>query len=78
MSSKLTDAARIGYYGNPNPHIFSSPMWYAHCLGAYLHATGRYVPVDVRMGRGYSIRCRDMRFAIKETGPQTVMFERVE
>lgn len=63
----MTDAARAGYDGNPNPHLWSSAMWFAHELGAHLHATGRAVPSDVRMSRGYSVRCRDMIFAFDLT-----------
>ena len=72
----LTEYAQVGYWGNPNPHIYSSPAWYAHVFGQYLHGTGRNPPHDVRMGRGYSIRNRDMRFLIKEEG-KSVSFERV-
>ena len=57
----LTSAARAGYDGNQNPHLYSSAYWYAHALGQYLHATGRTVPRDVRMSRGY-IRANDMLF----------------
>lgn len=55
----LTQEARAGYDGNPNPHLWSSPCWYAHSLGQYLHATGRSVPEGVRMSRGSKMRCRD-------------------
>ena len=58
----LTNEARAGYDGNPNPHIYSSACWYAHALGQYLHATGRTPPRNVRMSRGYSIRANDMLF----------------
>jgi hypothetical protein len=71
-------AALAGFNGNDNPHLYSSPAWYAHALGRYLHDTGRCVPRNVRMGRGYSIRANDMRFAIKETGAGRVTFERIE
>lgn len=62
MSRDLTEFARIGYYGNPNPHLYSSPAWYAHRIGEHLHATGRSIPTDVRMGRGYKVRVGDMIF----------------
>lgn len=55
----LTQEARTGYMGNENPHLYSSPCWYAHSLGQYLHATGRAVPDAVRMSRGSKMRCRD-------------------
>jgi len=62
MANDLTTYARAGYDGNDNPHLCTSPAWYAHAFGRYMHDTGRPVPTDVRMGRGDSIRCRDMRF----------------
>ena len=75
MSDSLTDYARAGYYGNANTHLYSSPAWYAHAFGQYLHATGRAIPADVRMGRGYSIRAGDTRYAIK--GDKTPVFDRI-
>ncbi len=74
---KLTEYAREGFDGNENPHLATSPAWYAHALGRYLHDTGRSVPTDVRMGRGDSIRCKDMRFKFIHT-PGKIAFERVE
>lgn len=67
-SQSLTAEARIGHLGNENPHLWSSPSWYAHALGSYLHGSGRSMPTDVRMGRGDSIRSGDMRFSFKHTG----------
>jgi hypothetical protein len=58
----LTAYAREGYGGNANPHLYSSPCWYAHSLGQYLHATGRTTPQLVRMSRGSSVRVNDMLF----------------
>ena len=75
--SDLTEEARAGYMGNPNPHLKTSPVWYAHALGAMMHATGRPIPRDVRMGRGDSIRCNDMRFTFT-TRAGVLSFERVE
>lgn len=74
----LTEYARVGYYGNPNPHMATSPAWYAHALGTYLHATGRTPPRDVRMGRGDSIRANDMRFTFRHVEPSGIEFERVQ
>jgi hypothetical protein len=62
MKNEMTESARNGFDGNSNPHLQTSAMWYAHALGRYLHDTGRCVPRDVRMGRGFSIRANDMRF----------------
>jgi len=77
MTPTMTDIARAGYDGNDNPHLATSPNWYAHALGRYLHDTGRVPPRDVRMGRGDSIRANDMRFAFKvEAG--RITFERIE
>ena len=73
----LTECAREGFQGNDNPHLYSSPAWYAHAFGRYMHSSGRTVPTDVRMGRGYSIRSGDMRFTIQHLDDQKVSFERV-
>lgn len=65
MSNKadsLTEYARNGYHGNANPHLATSPKWYAHALGQWLHGEGYPIPTDVRMGRGDSIRCDGARF----------------
>jgi hypothetical protein len=64
VADDLTAYAHVGFAREPNPHLWSSPAWLAHELGWYLRDTGRAVPVDVRMGRGDSIRCRDMRFKV--------------
>ncbi len=74
----LTAIARAGYDGNENPHLFSSPHFYAHAFGRYLHDSGRSPPRDIRMGRGYSIWASDMRFTITHTGENRVAFERVQ
>jgi hypothetical protein len=77
----LTEPARAGYAGADIRHLYSSPNFYAHALGAYFKASGRTEPRDVRMGRGDSIRANDMRFSIvhapKGAAP-SVSFERVE
>lgn len=74
----LTEYAVHGFGGHPNPHLQTSSAWYAHALGAYLLYTGRSVPVDVRMGRGDSIRCNDMRFTFTTSRDcATIQFERV-
>lgn len=78
MPDNLTEYARIGYHGNECPHLWSSPAWYAHQLGSYLHATGRPIPTDVRMGRGQSIRARDLRFTFTHGEGGRVSFERIE
>ena len=77
MQSTLTEYAHAGYYGNHNPHLPTSPAWYAHALGSMLHATGRVTPRDVRMGRGDSIRANDMRFTFKRIEGK-LQFTRVE
>ena len=63
----LTEYATKGYQGDDNKHIFSSPCFYAHALGEHLQKTGRTAPQDVRMSRGYSIRCGDMLFSIQHS-----------
>jgi hypothetical protein len=75
-AANLTAEASAGYFGNDNPHLWSSPCWYAHALGRYLHATGRTVPRDVRMSRGNSIRCGDMLFSFTHTAPGRITFTR--
>lgn len=75
---ELTVYARAGFDGADNPHLATSPVWYAHALGAYWRAKGGAAPTDVRMGRGYSIRMRDMRFTITHPKQGGVVFERVE
>ena len=75
----LTELACEGYTGGDNQHIPSSPAWFAHELGRYFQASGRTIPKDVRMGRGYSIRANDLRFVIKlDAKAVKATFERVE
>jgi hypothetical protein len=74
----LTEYARTGYSGAPNPNIGTSPAWFAHELGAHFQTTGRSEPRDVRMGRGDSIRANDMRFRFRIGRAAGVAFERVE
>lgn len=65
----LTYAAIAGYESaKPEcvEYIETSTAWYAWKLGQYLSFTGRAKPVGVRMSRGYSIRCGDMLFKIKD------------
>jgi hypothetical protein len=50
-----------------NPHIYSSPAYYAHELAIHMEGKGMTAPKDVRMSRGYSIRANDMLFLIHET-----------
>ena len=80
MATDLTPEARVGYDGNPNPHLATSPSWYAHALGAYLHGSGRSAPRGVRMSRGNSIWANDMLFRFTEhkgADGLRVTFERV-
>lgn len=76
MANDLTKEANVGYMGNDNPHLATSPSWYAHALGQYLHSTGRSVPRNVRMSRGDSIRANDMLFKFKHAG-KSITFERI-
>lgn len=77
-AESLTEYARAGYYGNANPHLCSSPCWYAHTLGVYLHGSGYSIPTDVRMGRGDSIRCDDMRFTFVHQENGRIIFTKGE
>ena len=62
MVKTLTEIAREGYDGNPNEYLVTSPNWYAHRIGQYLHSTGRTAPKDVRMSRGSKVRASGMLF----------------
>ena len=73
----MTEIAREGYDGNDNRHLASSPHFYAHALGRFLHDTGRSPPRDVRMSRGYSIRANDLLFKITHNKGNSIAFERV-
>lgn len=73
----LTTHAAAGFNGDENTHIPSSASFYAHAVGAYLQKTGRTMPRDVRMGRGYSIRANDMLFKIGGKG-LNITFERTQ
>lgn len=77
----LTSYARDGFQSKPNAHLYSSPAYYAHALGAYHKTSGRTEPRDVRMSVGYTIRASDMRFRIVHAPkgqPRGVTFERIE
>jgi hypothetical protein len=78
VTTDLTPEARAGFDGNTNPHLRTSPCWYAHALGQYLHATGRSAPRGVRMGRGDSIRANDMRFTFTSPAGGALIFDRIE
>ena len=80
----LTYAALAGYQSSTpdcKEYIRTSPAWYAWMLGRYLSFTGRSRPEDVRMSRGYSIRCRDCLYKIIDDDGSTTFdstsFERV-
>lgn len=68
--SDLSAEAASGFIGEMgNPFIYSSPSFYAFELGKYFKESGIVSrpasPVDVRMGRGDSIRGNGMRFEFK-------------
>jgi hypothetical protein len=73
-ANDLTEYAVDGFNGAECRLLYSSAAWFAFQLGVYLKATGRSTPRDVRMGRGYSVRCADMLF--KHVDGAT--FERVQ
>lgn len=76
MSSEMLEAARVGYYGNQNPHIYSSPLWYAHEVGAWLHRRGSYIPTrECRMSRGYSVRVDGVVYRAREVAGEFAGFE---
>jgi hypothetical protein len=61
-----------------NPHIWSSPAFYAHEIGIYLAMKGMASPKDVRMSRGYSIRANGMIFKINDQDNNYFRFERIK
>lgn len=71
--SDLTAHASEGYAAELNgaaaakacPHYTSSPAGMAWLVGAWLKATGRSAPRDVRMSRGYTVRANDMLLCVK-------------
>lgn len=73
----LTACAIAGYYGNLNPHLYSSAAYYAHKVGAYAHSVGFAPPTKVRMGRGYQIHCNGMLFRMMDEGRST-SFQRIK
>ena len=61
----LTPHACEGYdapAGAACPYYATSPASEAWLLGAFLRATGRARPRDVRPGRGARVNVQDMRF----------------
>lgn len=66
----LTGYAAQGYAAPsaPNPHLFSSAVHMAFCVGQWMATTGRPAPRAVRMSRGYSVRCNDMLIAWRLDG----------
>lgn len=61
MATILTEPAQAGYDPTadgtikPNPHLFSSPSFYAFEAGRRMWAMGYLRPVKATMGRGYSV-----------------------
>lgn len=84
MTTDLTGYAETAYKTRQetgfttNPHIWSSPAFYAHELGIYFERKGMTIPKDVRMSRGYSIRSNDMVFKILDMPKQVINFERIK
>jgi hypothetical protein len=77
--SNMTATALTAYYndGLPNPHLFSSPMWFAFEAGVHMRETGASGPRKVKMSRGYSVRAETAAntFILRFTGQA---FERCE
>lgn len=66
-----------------NPHIPSSPAYYAHEIAIFMGQNGMTEPKHVKMSRGYSIWANDMLFKIHETRDKTINtvtinFERIK
>ena len=76
-ANDLTPVAVEGYNSpntdaiKPNPHLYSSPNWFAFEIGKYLARTGRATPTDVRMGRGYQIHANDLLWAFDKNNAVT-------
>lgn len=66
MRRDLTPNAQAGYDGAANPHIQTSPVWYAHELGRQLGVNRRDKPAGVRMGRGDSIWSNGVRWKFEQ------------
>lgn len=83
MKSTLTDYAIKAYKARQetgftsNPHLWSSPAYYAHELAIYMESKGMTEPKDIRMSRGYSIWGNDMLFKIHD-GKDSITFERIK
>ncbi len=71
----LTAYAVDGYRDFAGSYSRTSPAWCAYELGKWFQSTGRTTPVDVRMGRGYTIRANDMRFDIVGAVPTFTRLE---
>ena len=82
MADDLTKYARDAYFEvqnngrEYNPHIYSSPAFYAHAVGVYLFRAKEPPPIKTRMSRGYSIRVHNIVYKIVEDA-QSLNFERV-
>jgi len=59
-----------------NPYIITSTNWFLHELGIYFFRTGKTVPVNAKMSRGYSCKANNMLFKIHYT-KESVKFERI-
>lgn len=66
----LTEYALAGWQGSPNPHINTSPAWYAHYFGEWLNQNGQslFAADEVCMSRGDSIRLGKQRFSFRDDG----------
>jgi hypothetical protein len=63
MATDLTNEAYQGYAAPAearNPFLHSSASHMAFAVGRWLRDTGRPIPRDVRMSRGYTVRANDM------------------
>jgi hypothetical protein len=77
--SDMTATALAAYYneGMTNPHLFSSPMWFAFEAGVHMRQHGATGPRKVKMSRGYSVRAETAAntYVLRFTGRD---FERCE
>jgi hypothetical protein len=74
----LSLEAGQGYDKLPNPHLYSSAVWYAHEIGRHFANTGWAAPQDVRMSRGYHVWASGMLFKFVDEAFGMFSIERVK
>ena len=57
---QMTAAARDGYEGGNNKHLFSSALWMAHKVGEDMARRKMRSPCSVSMSRGFSVNVKSV------------------